>query len=256
MVDIGDYAQIPPRARLGFIIPSSNRMVEPQIQHYCPEGVVPHFNRIGMTNRHKAPLEVLKPRIVEAAELLADSKVDVTVLQCTGTSMSGGVDPEKEIIQAMAQATGRPAISTASSLMAALAAVNANRIVFVSESPADHHASKEAYLRDAGLDIAASKGMALPRSDVYCVTTPEYWLDCVSEMRDDSVDAYFVSCANIHATYVIDQLEERLDRPVLTSNQVALWCALRTVGIDDDVPELGRLFKQGLVMPAAASAAE
>jgi maleate isomerase len=140
--------------------------------------------------------------------------------------------------------------------MPLLAAVNANRIVFVSESPADHHASKEAYLREAGLDIAASKGMALPRSDVYCVTPPEYWLDCVAEMRDDSVDAYFVSCANIHATYVIDQLEERLDRPVLTSNQVALWCALRTVGIDDDVPELGRLFKQGLVVPAAASAAE
>ena len=104
MVELDDYSQIPPRARLGFIIPSSNRMVEPQIQQYCPEGVVPHFNRIGMTNRHKAPLEVLKPRIVEAAELLADSKVDVTVLQCTGTSMSGGVDPEKEIIRAMAQA--------------------------------------------------------------------------------------------------------------------------------------------------------
>jgi maleate isomerase len=170
--------------------------------------------------------------------------------------MSGGVDPEKEIIQAMAQATGRPAISTASSLMAALAALNANRIVFVSESPADHHASKESYLRQAGLDIAASKGMALPGTDTYCITPPEYWLDCVSEMRDDSVDAYFVSCANIHATYIIEQLEEGLDRPVLSSNQVALWCALRTVGIDDDLPELGRLFKHGLVVPSAASAAE
>ena len=256
MVELGDYEQIPPRARLGFIIPSSNRMVEPQVQRYCPDGVVPHFTRIGMTNRHKAPLEVLKPRIVDAAELLGDSKVDVTVLQCTGTSMSGGVDPEREIIQAMAQATGKPAISTASSLMAGLAAVEAKRIVFISESKADHHAEKEAYLREAGLDIAASRGMALPRSDVYCITPPEYWLDCVAEMRDDTVDAYFVSCANIHATYVIDRLEERLNRPVLTSNQVALWCALRTAGVEDDVPELGRLFKRGLVTQAAASAAE
>ena len=256
MVDLADYRQVPPRARLGFIIPSSNRMVEPQVQRYCPEGVAPHFTRIGMTNRHKAPLEVLRPRIVDAAELLGDSKVDVTVLQCTGTSMSGGVDPEREIIRAMSQATGKPAISTASSLMAAFAAVAAKRIVFISESKADHHAEKEAYLREAGLDIAASKGMALPRSDVYCITPPEYWLDCVAEMRDDTVDAYFVSCANIHATYVIDRLEKRLERPVLTSNQVALWCALRTVGIEDDIPALGRLFKRGLVAQAAASAAE
>jgi hypothetical protein len=84
------YKTIAPRARIGFIIPSSNRMVEPQMQRYMPDGVVPHFTRIGMTNRHKAPLEQLLPRILEAAELLADSKCDVTVLQCTGTSTSSG----------------------------------------------------------------------------------------------------------------------------------------------------------------------
>lgn len=30
-----------PRARIGFIIPSSNRMVEPQMQRFLPQGVVP-----------------------------------------------------------------------------------------------------------------------------------------------------------------------------------------------------------------------
>ena len=53
------YEPIVPRARIGFIIPSSNRMVEPQMQRFMPAGVVPHFSRIGMTNRHKAPLEQL-----------------------------------------------------------------------------------------------------------------------------------------------------------------------------------------------------
>ena len=48
------YQPIVPRARLGFIIPSSNRMVEPQIQRFVPDGVVAHFTRIGMTNRHRA----------------------------------------------------------------------------------------------------------------------------------------------------------------------------------------------------------
>jgi hypothetical protein len=47
------YEPIIPRARIGFIIPSSNRMVEPQMQRYTPAGVMPHFTRIGMTNRHR-----------------------------------------------------------------------------------------------------------------------------------------------------------------------------------------------------------
>ena len=82
-----NYEPIVLRARLGFIIPSSNRMVEPQMVRYAPPGVASHFIRIGMTNRHKKLLPELLPRILEAAELLADSKCDITVFQCTGTSM-------------------------------------------------------------------------------------------------------------------------------------------------------------------------
>src|SRR5262249_45888448 len=105
------YEPNPPRARIGFIIPSSNRMVEPQMAKYMPAGVVPHFHRVRMTNQHLTTLDDLTPRIVDAAAILGESKCDVTVLQCTGTSMSGGVDKEKEIIGAMQKATGKPAVS-------------------------------------------------------------------------------------------------------------------------------------------------
>ena len=55
-------------------------------------------------------------------------------------------------------------------------------------------------------------------------------------------DAYFISCANIHSIDVIADLEKALLRPVVTSNQAALWCALRTLGLPDAAPELGALF--------------
>src|SRR3954463_10931754 len=128
------YEPILPRARIGFIIPSSNRMIEPQMQRFMPAGIVPHFSRIGMTNRHKAPLEQLLPRIIDAAELLADSKCDVTVLQCTGTTMSGGVDMDKHVVAELARAPKRPALNTASALNAAFAALGPRRMVFISET--------------------------------------------------------------------------------------------------------------------------
>src|SRR3954469_15802130 len=128
------YEPIIPRARIGFIIPSSNRMVEPQMQRFMPNGVVPHFTRIGMTNRHKAPLEQLLPRITDAADLLGDSKCDVIVLQCTGTSMSGGVDTERHARAEIEKVTKRPCLSTASALNAASAALGPRRLVFISET--------------------------------------------------------------------------------------------------------------------------
>lgn len=247
-----DYEPVIPRARLGFIIPSSNRMVEPQVQRLVPDGVVAHFTRIGMTNRHSAPLDRLLPRIVEAAGLLADSKCDVTVLQCTGTSMSGGVDGEKEVIRRMQQATGRPALSAASSLMAAFAALGARRLVFVSETGQAGHDRKLAYLREAGFDIVADRAMGLAGTDAYCTTPPAFWFDSVCALRNDAADAYFVSCANIHSVDVIDALEDALGKPVVTSNQAALWCALRTAGIGDAVAGLGRLLQRDLAAAAAA----
>ena len=247
------YAPIAPRARIGFIIPSSNRMIEPQMARFCPQGVVPHFQRIGMTNRHRAPLEELLPRIVDAAELLGDAKCDITVLQCTGTSMSGGIAAERSVIGAIEKATGRPALSTASSLMAALAALSARRLVFISETAQPGHEKKLAFLREAGFDVVADKAVGLAGSDVYCTMPPELWYDVAVSLRRDDVDAYFISCSNIHSVDVIERLEKALHKPVVTSNQTALWCALRTVGISDAVPGLGRLMHIERIEPAAAA---
>ena len=59
---------LPPlRARVGLIIPSSNRLSEPQFQRYAPSGVQLHVTRLRMTGPHKAPLDELLPRIADAA---------------------------------------------------------------------------------------------------------------------------------------------------------------------------------------------
>src|SRR5262249_50858880 len=128
------YEKIIPRARAGFIIPTSNRMVEPQVQRYMPAGVVPHFTRIGMTNKHKAPLEQQLRKMAAAAEALSESKMSSIILQCTGTSMSGGLEVERQVIAAMEQASGVPCSTAASSLTSAFTAINAKKLVFVSET--------------------------------------------------------------------------------------------------------------------------
>jgi maleate cis-trans isomerase len=248
------YEPIVPRARIGFIIPSSNRMVEPQMQRFMPASVVPHFSRIGMTNRHKAPLEQLIPRITGAADLLADSKCDVIVLQCTGTSMSGGVDMDKHVVAEIEKVTKRPALSTASALNAAFAAFGARRLVFISETKQADHDKKLAYLRQAGYDIVADKAASLEGTDAYCTTPPQFWYDTAMALRNDTADAYFLSCANIHSIDVIEELERDLSKPVITSNQAALWCSLRAAGIRDDVPGLGSLLQRDALARSAVAA--
>jgi len=246
-----DYKPILPRARIGFIIPSSNRIVEPDMQRFAPEGVVPHFIRVRMTNAYKRPLPELLPTIIGAAQMLMDSKCDIIVFQCTGTSMSGGVDMDKHVVDEIAKAVKRPAISTASAVTAALAALGAKRLVFISETEQSGHDKKLKYLREAGYDIVADKAACLPGTDDYCTAPPQLWYDMAMALKTDRAQAYFISCANIHSIDVIEKLETKLKRPVITSNQAALWCALRTLGLKDVVPGLGTLFRHDLVKVAA-----
>jgi maleate isomerase len=239
---MSEYPAVVPRARLGFIIPSSNRMVEPQMQRYAPAGVVPHFIRIGMTNRHRAPLQDLLPRILEAADLLNDVKPNAIVFQCTGTSMSGGVAMDAKVVSEISRLTGKPALSTASAVSAAFDVLDAKRLVFISETKHEGHGKKRAYLEEAGYEIVSDKAMGLEGSDQYCTAPPELWYDTAMSLQHERADAYFISCANIAAIEVIEALERDLLKPVVTSNQAALWKALRLAGLSDQVPGLGMLF--------------
>ena len=245
------YEPIIPRARLGFIIPASNRMVEPQMARFAPAGVVPHFMRLRMTNQYKRPLPELLPTILNAAAHLMDSKCDIIVFQCTGTSMSGGVDMDEYVVSEIAKAVNRPAISTAGSVKAALTSLAARKLVFISETEQAGHDKKVKFLREAGYELLADKAASLAGTDAYCVTPPRFWYDLAVSLRNDAADAYFLSCANIQSIDVIADLEAVLKKPVITSNQAALWCALRTLGLSDVIPNLGTLFQRDLIKAAA-----
>ena len=247
------FEKIPPRARIGCIIPSSNRMAEPNIQRFAPDGVVPHFMRLRMSGAHRVALDDLLPRISEAASILGDAKCDVTVLHCTGTSMSGGFGAERNVIAAIEEATGRPGLTTATCLMTALSALNARRLVFISETAEEGHAEKRDFMVDAGYDIVADRAACLSGSDESCIMPPAFWADLARKVAVPGADAIFISCANIQAIDTIVELEAELGIPVVTSNQVVLWHALRVAGIDDVLPALGKLGALGI---AAAEAAQ
>lgn len=216
--------------RVGLIIPSSNRMVEEEMVRFYPKGVVAHVTRLRMTGPHKKPLADLLGEIQTAAAALVDAKGDVVTFHCTVTSMSDGPEGEARILDAL-KAAGAPCFATTSTAVrAALDACGAKRIALV--TPYDSHKTDEEieFLSHAGYQVVAAKGYDLKNSDAYCATPSSVWRDRVLEAARPDVDAYFLSCANIQGIGEIAGLETKLGKPVLTSNQVVVWDALRQLG--------------------------
>ena len=160
-------------ARVGLIIPSSNRMVEQEMVHAFPDGVTPHITRLRMTGPNRMGHDQLIPRVEEATRSLADAKCDVVAFHCTANSMEEGQGGEARILAAVAGAGARHATTTATAIRRALDVLGARKIVLVtpySQAVTDHEAE---FLNDAGYDVIYAKGYELAGSDAYCATPPE-----------------------------------------------------------------------------------
>jgi maleate isomerase len=238
------------RGRIGLIIPSSNRLSEPQLARYSPPGVQFHTTRLRMTGVHHAPpLETLE-RIRGAAAMLADAKVDLILFHCTANSMEGGPGADETIASAIREATGVPATTTATAILAALRALAMRRFVLLSPYSDETNAHEVRFLEGNGFDVLAAYGLNLPSSDAYISYPPDAWYERVMERLDDRADGYFLSCTNIRAFEIIEELEAATGKPVIASNQASLWHALRLIGVPDAVPGLGRLLAEPSGVPA------
>src|ERR1700724_591012 len=91
-------------ARIGLIIPSSNRMVEEEMVRDVPPGVTAHVARLRMTGAHRVSLDALLPQVTETAATLADARCDVVAFHCTANSTSEGVAGEAKLICALRDA--------------------------------------------------------------------------------------------------------------------------------------------------------
>jgi maleate isomerase len=230
-------------ARVGLIIPSSNRMAEEEMARAFPPGVTAHVTRLRMTGAHHLAFDQLLPRVEEATRALTDARCDVIAFHCTANSMEGGREGEQQILATLARAGAPRATTTITAIQRAFDALDARRIVLItpySESTTEHEAE---FLRRAGYDVLSAKGFALAGSDAYCATAPQFWRDRAIEAAHPDAEAYLISCANISVFSVIEELEVRLARPVVTSNQAVIWDALRLVGWPDRRGCPGRLFE-------------
>ena len=228
--------------RVGLIIPSSNRMVEQEMVRAFPNGAQVHVTRLRMTGANHLAFDQLLPRVEEATRALVDARCDVVAFHCTANSMEGGIEGEKQILAALSRVGAPRGTTTITAIQRAFDAVAAKGIVLITPYSAATTEHEAQFLRACGYEVLTAKGFALAGSDAYCATPPQFWRDQAIEASHPDADAYLISCANISVFGVIEELEAKLARPVITSNQAVIWDTLRLLEWRDCRGCPGRVF--------------
>lgn len=219
------------RCRIGLLVPSSNTTMEAELTEMIPDGVSIHSARMNLE-------EVTLERLIEMAEdakkaalLLATAGVDVIVYGCTSGSLVGGTDWEEILVQRIEQATGVTTLSTSRAVTDALTTLKARRIAVATPYTEDLNHLEQSFLESQGFELTAIRGLGLIKNLDIGKTEEAIVEQLVEEVADGS-DTVFISCTNLPTMGLIEKLETKFQRPVITSNQASLWAALRNRGIE------------------------
>ena len=228
-------------ARIGLIIPSSNRLTEPQFNRYAPPGIDTHVTRLRMTGKYRKPLNELKRSLVEAAEALSDVDPGIIVFHCTANSMENGLAHEAAIVETVERASGCPTLTTAQAITQAFNHFAIRKLVLISPYVRATNEHEVQYIKEAGYTVVHELGLGL-ESHGYSAVTPEEWRNIVKENARAEADGYFLSCTNTRMIEAVPEIEREINKPVISSNQATLWACLKRLGISHSDNRLGRLF--------------
>jgi len=235
-----------PRAKIGYVLLATEQTVQDDVLALRPAGVGVHFARVAIPDSiTNATLAAQVDLLADAAAtLLPDGSLDVVCYACTSGSLVIG--EQRVFTELRRGAPGAQATSLITGVLRALRALAVKRVVVATPYLDEINAREAAYMEQAGFQVLDIQGLNLERDSDMVRVAPEYIAEFAASIDRPDADAVFVSCGALRTLDVVDELEARLGKPVICSNQAMIWDCLRLAGIDDKVSGYGRLLAADL----------
>jgi len=231
----------------GVLIPSTNTTVEIEYTRLLPPEWQAHYARVLSQSHGKSPFSPPLDADVEyQSKLLGTARVELIILVQTSASLFAD-DYDDTTTARIEAASGVKGITSANAVGAAARALGTRHVALVSPYSEEVNARARDYFEGKhGLKIAALEGFAA--TDAYAIggLGPENARDAFRRIDRPEIEAFIVPGGNLPTMQSIPNWESEFKKPVITTNQAALWSMMRTLGSDDRLPGLGRL----LEMPA------
>ncbi|MGR3617730.1 MAG: maleate cis-trans isomerase family protein [Paracoccaceae bacterium] len=236
------------RATLGLVVLETDETVEPEFRRIADlPGVALYHSRIPMVAEIRPDtLARMEQDLPASARLFPESATfDVIGYGCTSASSVIGSDKVAQAIQRI-----RPEAKVTDPLAAVIAgskALGAKRLGFLTPYVPEVSHRMRQRLEDAGFDVPVLGSFEEGDDRVVARITEASICNAAIAVADRTpCDAIVISCTNLRCLNIIAEIENRTGLPVLSSNLAMAWHMMRLAGIDDKLPECGRLFTKDL----------
>lgn len=232
----------PVARRIGLILLATDHTTERDFRRMCPrDGLGLYANRILYENPTTPEnLRRMGPRLTEGAALiLPDESLDAICYGCTAASVVIG---DAAVEAAVQQAKpGVAVITPTSAARAAFGALGVRRISLLTPYLQETSAPMARYFEDHGFEVCNHTCFGLDDDREIARVAPAAVVEAAVGTVAPEAEALFISCTALRAAEVAAEIEQRIGKPVVTSNQASVWLTLRRAGLNQAIPDHGRL---------------
>ena len=173
-------------------------------------------------------------------DILPGQKLDCVAYGCTSGTVAVGYDSIKEKVN-----LAKPEAKVTTPITSAIKALNIlgiNKISIFTPYTKKINDSVVSYFEKENININ-SLGYFDIDSDLDIGKVDEdHLFDVLSKIDLTDSEALFVSCTALPVLSIINKLEKKLNKIVLSSNQTLIWDSLNAINYKDKIDGFGKLF--------------
>ena len=222
-----------PQHRL--LLPDAVRIVAEPVE--LKDGIVTNASLAAMFDSDQ--LEI-------AARRLAEQGAQAILFACTSGSLVNGVGWDRIIAERIERASGVPGTSTTTAVLTAFRALDAKTIAIGTPYIAEVDERERAFFQDAGFTVAHIEGLGCYTDPEIGALAPETIVALADRVNRPEADVVFLSCTSLNVAQEIDRIEEKIGKPVVTSNQASAWLLMNSLGIEPRPGLFGKLMTMGI----------
>jgi len=174
-------------------------------------------------------------------EILPEQKIDCVAYGCTSGTVAAGYDSIKEKINlAKPEAKVTTPITSA---IKALKKFNIKKISVFTPYVKEINNSIINYFNEENITVYSLTYFDIASDLDIGKVDEDYLFEVLSKIDLKNSEALFISCTALPVLPIIDRLEKKLNKIVLSSNQTLIWDSLNAIGYKNNIEGFGKLFK-------------
>jgi len=233
-----------PNPRIGLITLASDFRIEKDFNNVIYGKEIDLFsNRIHCYNPlTNETLKKMADDITDVTkEILPDQKLDCVAYGCTSGTIAAGYS---SIYKKVNLAKPNTRVTTPiTSAIKALKKLSINKISVFTPYTDEINQSVAEYFKKENIEVVSLSFFDIDSDLDIGKVDPDYLFEVLSKIDLSESDALFVSCTALPVLSLIDKLEKKLGKIVLSSNQALIWDTLKEIEYNKNIDGFGQLFK-------------